>query len=184
MSTRTASSRRTFADLRGCRRILVVGSGGAGKSTLAIDLGRRLGLPVVHLDRLFWKPGWVEPTREEFLGALEAALATPRWIMDGNFSSTLPQRLAHADAVVFLDYTRWVCLRRVLERIGRSYGRVRADMAPGCPEHFDPAFLHWVWSFPKRSRQAVVSAVNDAGSDTAVFIFRSPRELATELARI
>ena len=180
----TRVPRHTLGDLRTRKRILVVGSGGAGKSTLARDLGTRLNLPVVHLDRVFWKPGWVEPTDAEFDARLNEALLAPRWIMDGNFSRTLPRRLEFADAAIFLDYPRWVCLWRVLTRVWQSRGTVRPDMADGCPEHFDPVFLRWVWDFRKRSRGKVVDALEASRGDTLVLAFRRPGDLKSQLSGI
>ena len=72
-------------------RIIIIGCGGAGKSTLARKLGEVLDLPVVHLDKLFWKPGWVETSREEFDALLAMELAKDKWIMDGNFNRTMPE---------------------------------------------------------------------------------------------
>ena len=67
------------------QKVLVLGCGGAGKSTFAVSMGARFSLPVVHLDRLWWLPGWVERSREEFDGMLAAELAKPAWVMDGNY---------------------------------------------------------------------------------------------------
>src|SRR6185312_15962095 len=128
-------------------RVAIVGVGGAGKSTLAVALGTRTGLPVVHLDRLFWKPGWRASEREELVAAQERALPVGgRWIADGNYGGTMPFRLARADTIVFLDLSPSRCLARVLSRAWRSRGRVRADMSEGCPERFwDPSYLAFLW---------------------------------------
>ena len=75
-------------------RIVIIGCGGAGKSTLARQLGEKLNIPVVHLDKLWWKPNWVESSREEFDAKLARELAKPRWIMDGNFNRPKPERIA------------------------------------------------------------------------------------------
>ena len=77
-------------------RIVIIGCGGSGKSTLARRLGELLNLPVVHLDKLYWHPGWVESTDEEFDAKLAAELEKPQWIMDGNFDRTMQMRLAPA----------------------------------------------------------------------------------------
>ena len=71
------------------RRIAIIGTGGAGKTTLALELGRRLGIPVVHLDRVFWRPGWVGPAADEWRETHRAALAADAWIADGNYGSTM-----------------------------------------------------------------------------------------------
>ena len=85
------------------RRILVIGNGGAGKSTLSRTVGQMLSLPVVHLDRLWWLPGWVNRTAEEFDALLSKELAKPAWIMDGNYRRTFSWRLRYADFCAVLD---------------------------------------------------------------------------------
>lgn len=134
-------------------RILIIGCGGAGKSTLARKLGEKLNLPVVHLDRLFWKPGWVEESKEEFDRKLAVELEETHWIIDGNFNRTMPQRLAKCDTIIYLDFSRLTCLLGVAKRIITTYGKVRPDMGEGCPERFDLEFLLWVWNYNKRNRQ-------------------------------
>lgn len=101
------------------RRICILGNSGAGKSTLAAVLGDVSGLPVVHLDRIFWKPGWIEAPEAEVCAAMTAAAENDAWIIDGNFKKTLPQRLEKADLVIYIDYNPIFCLWRVLWRMLR-----------------------------------------------------------------
>ena len=88
-------------------RILIIGCSGSGKSTLARALKEKLGLPVVHLDQLWWKPGWKNVTVEEFDSRLAMALNMDRWIIDGNYSRTMEARLAKCDTIIYLDFSRW-----------------------------------------------------------------------------
>lgn len=129
------------------QRILVIGSPGAGKSTLAHALAARTGLPLFHLDKLFWLPGWVERDREEGRAELAEVLAGERWIIDGNYGSTLPMRIARADTVVWLDYPTWLCLGRVFKRWWQYRGTARPDMTEGCPENLNLEFLLYVLNF-------------------------------------
>ncbi len=133
-------------------RILIIGCSCSGKSTLARAMGDKLGLPVVHLDQLWWREGWVNTTREEFDNCLERELEKDRWIIDGNYSRTMDKRIARCDTVIYLDFSRWVCLLGMLQRVLGSYGKVRPDMAPGCPERFDWEFIRWIWNYNKRNR--------------------------------
>ena len=152
---------------------MIIGCSGAGKSTLARQLGPLLALPVVHLDQLYWLPGWRTRSRADFDALLDAELAKPRWLMDGNFDRTLAHRLAACDTVIYLDYPRHVCLRRVGKRVLSNWGHRRPDMADGCPEKLDIAFLGWVWGFRRR-----YSAKYDAllaGCGRRVYRFRSPK---------
>lgn len=131
------------------QRILVIGCPGSGKTTLAVQMAKKIRLPLVHLDRLNWQDGWQPVSREVFDQRLAAELAKPAWIIDGNFNRTLPLRLEHCDTVVYLDYARWRCLLGVIKRVVTNYGKTRPDMGGNCPERFDPAFLRYVWSFRK-----------------------------------
>jgi len=135
-------------------RVIIIGCGGAGKSTLARKLGEMTGLPVVHLDQLFWKPGWVEMPKEEFDAVLLNEVAKEKWIMDGNYNRTIQQRLTRCDTVIYLDFSRLACLMGVLKRVVTTYGCVRPDMGAGCPERFDPDFLKWVWNFNQNKRES------------------------------
>lgn len=143
-------------------RILIIGCGGAGKSTLARQLGEKLELPVVHLDKLFWKPGWVEENSEEFDRKLAIELEKTKWIIDGNFNRTMPQRLSKCDTIIYLDFSRWACLWGVAKRIITTYGTVRPDMGEGCPERLDLDFLCWVWNYNKDKRQRNYRLLNEA----------------------
>lgn len=143
-------------------RILIIGCGGAGKSTLARQLGEKLNIPVVHLDKLFWKPGWVEETREEFDRKLIIELEKSRWIMDGNFNRTMPQRIAKCDTIIYLDFSRFTCLWGVIKRNLTNRGKVRPDMGEDCPERIDFEFLKWVWNYNREKRQRNYRLLNDA----------------------
>lgn len=143
-------------------RILIIGCGGAGKSTLARQLGEKLNIPVVHLDKLFWHPGWVESTQEEIDERIFREMEKPKWIMDGNYNRTIPQRLACCDAVIYLDFSRLACIAGVAKRILTTYGKVRPDMGEGCPERFDLDFLKWVWDFNKNRRESYYRLLNEA----------------------
>src|ERR1700754_1414770 len=115
------------------RRILIVGNSGGGKATLARRLGEKLKLPVIHLDVIFWKPGWGEIGDDLFRVEVERALRAPEWICDGNFAGTGDLRMPLADAIVWLDEPRIVCLFRAIMRAVTYRGRhKRPDMAEGC----------------------------------------------------
>ena len=110
------------------QRILVIGSPGAGKSTLASRLAERLGLPLIHLDREYFGPGWTTPTKPEWRAQVTALAARPAWVMDGNYASTFDIRVPRATAIVWLDLPRRQCLGSALWRVARHYGRTRPDL--------------------------------------------------------
>ena len=139
------------------RRVLVIGPGGAGKTTLARAIAARTGLPLVHLDSLYWRPGWEPTPRVEWESIVSKLVREPAWVMDGNYGGTLDERLGACDTVIFLDFARWVCLWRLFRR--------RPDLPDGCPERLNWEFVRWVWTYPTRRRQAVLdklAALDDA----------------------
>ena len=131
------------------KRILVVGCCGSGKSYISEKLSEITGIPIIHLDKLYWKRGWEERAREEFISLREKEMAAERWIIDGNYSYTLPIRLEKCDFVIYMHPTRVECILGILHRIIKSRGRTRKDMADGCPERLDMAFLEYTWNFEK-----------------------------------
>ena len=164
-------------------RIMIIGCGGAGKSTLARQLGEKTGLPVVHLDKLFWKPGWVSLSREEFDLVHQEAISRERWIIDGNFDRTIPQRLSRCDTVLYLDFSRWACVMGVAKRVLTTYGTVREDMGEGCPERFDLEFPKWVWDFNKNKREKNYRLLEEA-EGVEVIILKNRREVKRFLASL
>ena len=144
-------------------RIIIIGCGGSGKSTLARSLEALTGLPLVHLDAIFWSPGnWQHLEREEFDRILTEELEKPRWIMDGNYDRTLELRLQRADTVLYLDYNRAVCLLHWAKRVITNWGKARPDMADGCAEWFDPEFVSWIWNFNKNYRERSYRMLGEA----------------------
>ena len=157
-------------------RVLIIGCGGAGKSTLARKLGEKTGLPVIHLDQIWWEPGnWQHLEREEFDARLMVELEKPRWILDGNFNRTMELRLHKCDTVIYLDYPRIVCLKNWLGRVIKNWGHARADMAEGCAEWFDPDMAKWIWQVNRKNRKRYYELLNNLES-VQIHIFRSRRE--------
>ena len=138
------------------KRVLIIGSSGAGKSTLARRLSEKTGMKIIHLDKIYWKPNWVEPSKNEWKETLEKVMRDGEaWIMDGNYSGSLDIRLPACDTVIFLEISPAFCIYRVLKRVAFSYNKTRSDMAEDCPEKFDWEFLKWIWDFENRSKPKI-----------------------------
>lgn len=167
------------------KRILIIGSGGAGKSTLARKLGEATGIEVVHLDKLYWQSGWREPDKTEWRKtALKPELEKDSWIMDGNFGSSLEMRLMYADTVIFLDLPRTLCVRRILKRWLTYRGTNRPDMTAGCNEKIDVEFLMWIWNYPKRTKPKVESRLKKFEDSIVIVRLRSQKEIDGFVGRI
>ena len=164
------------------RKVLVIGSGGSGKSTFSRSLGTLLGLEVIHLDSLYWSAGWVEMPKPDWRKTVEGLLNRTGWIIDGNYSGTLEMRIEACDTVVFLDLSRLVCVWRLLKRAVLYRNQRRPDMAEGCPERLNLDFVKWVWGYRKRSRPKVVSLL-EATSKQVIWL-QSPTEVKRFLVAI
>ena len=162
------------------QRVAVVGSGGAGKTAFATELGRRTGLPVIHLDQIHWKPGWVETPREEWAKVVAKQIAGEQWVIDGNYGGTFEIRFERADTVVILALSRWRCTSRVLRRTLTHYGQ--EIQAEGCAERLEFKFLRWVWRYPKDSRRHLDAALDLFKGRVRVFELRTQREVRRFLA--
>ena len=166
------------------KRIVVIGNGGAGKSTFSRKLAEIMGIPLYHLDAYFWNPGWVSTKRPEWQAFLTDLLQRDAWIIDGNYSSTLDLRLQYADTVIFLDMPAPRCLLRVVKRRWMYRGKTRPDMREGCPEKLDAEFVRFVWGYDRRERPGVLRKLAALPADKAVVILRGSRAAARYLEEV
>ncbi len=166
------------------QRVLVIGISGAGKSTLSRALADRTGLPLIHLDREFWKPGWIETPRAQWREKVQALAAREAWVMDGNFNSTLDLRLPRADMLLWFDASAPRCVWRALKRVARTYGRVRPDMGEGCPERLDLDFLHYIATFNCKRRPRIAAQIAEHGAHLAPVMIRHDRDAQAFLDRL
>lgn len=161
------------------QRIVILGNSGSGKSTLARALGKRLSLAVVHLDRLFWEAGWVEPDADTFRARVRQAVAPESWICEGNYARrTFDLRLPRADVIIWLDTPRPTCVYRVLVR--SILNRARPDLPAGCTERLDRAFLaflNYVWNFDRRQRPGIEALRLALGPQVPVVRLRGARQI-------
>lgn len=155
------------------QRILVMGPSGCGKSTLARHIGKRLGLPVFHLDQAYWRAGWIKTPKANFRTEVERTAALPAWVIDGNYTDTIEPRFRNADTLIYLDIPTWLLMPRIILRTLFYYGRVRPDAALGCPERLDLAFLRFAWSWNRTQRTRVLAQANSFAGRKAILRTRA-----------
>ena len=161
------------------KRILIIGNSGSGKTTFARSLAEKTALPLVHLDRLFWRGNWESLPKEEFDPLLKAELEKEAWIIDGNFSRTLPMRLQYCDTVFYLDFPTVVCLWGITKRLFQYYNRTRPDMGGVCIERLDKEKIQLykaVLGYNKRHRERYRLLLSEQ-TKAKVITFHSRKEV-------
>lgn len=127
----------------------------------------------------FWLPGWVQRSRSDIMRLTAKAVAEERWIMDGNNPRNMPIRLPRTQMIIWMRPSRWASLCGVYGRVLRSYGRVRSDMAEGCPEQLpDREFLSYIWNFEKFDAPRIRRIITEHGAEVPVLELRSRKETA------
>ena len=146
-------------------KIIVIGCPGSGKSTFSRALHNRTGIPLYHLDMMFWNADKTTVERRVFLDRLSAVLEKDSWIIDGNYGSTMEIRLASCDTVIFLDYPTDVCLDGIRARRGKP----RSDM-PWTETEEDAEFTELIKSFDQRKRPQVLELL-EKYNDKNIIVF-------------
>ncbi len=155
-------------------RICVIGGSGNGKTVLTNNLGRKLNLPVFHIDSVNFFQNWVERDKAERDKLILDKSNEEKWIIDGTYAKTLIERFDKADLIIFLDYSTCAQLRGVLKRKFK-YGNKAREEIEGCEEKIDFKFLKFVLGYRKNKRPAIVELLNN--TNTRKLIFKSRRQL-------
>ena len=160
------------------RRIIVVGCQGSGKTCLALKLGRKLGLPTVHLDVLYWRPGWKASDTASFRTRVADAIAGDSWVVDGSFSGlAFDLTLARADTLVIIDRPRWLCQWRIAWRSAFDRDQMRPDLPEGCPEQFDWNLIREAWRYNADRRPTIEAERLKYGAAVPVVRLSRDREI-------
>ncbi len=160
------------------RRVLIIGCCGSGKSTFAKKLNKILKLELIHLDKLYWKPGWQRSSQVEWTKIVQEIIEKDSWIMDGNYDSTLDMRIVKADTVVFFNFPRITCLYNTFKRAlrGKLFKVVRSDIKEGCGEKLDWTFLKWIWKFNKEVRLNYLEKLYKLKKEKEIIILHNYKE--------
>lgn len=168
-------------------RIVIIGSAGAGKSTLAQKLGPLLNIEVIHLDRHFWQPDWKEHSiKTRIVKQQQLIREKDQWIIEGTYLDSSDIRLNAADTIIFLDIPGYLCLWRVIKRRFQDAKKVRPDLPEGCREQLSIPYILKVLVFPQKGRRLLLKKIKDirkreekesALHQKAIFTCRSNKDL-------
>ena len=159
-------------------KIAIIGNAGSGKSNFALQLHKKLGLPLYHLDQYFWKPGWVEPERAEFHVIHNQLCDKESWIIEGIATGCFEYRAQKADILIFIDMPTWLCFYRIFKRLITNFGKEYFSSAKGCPER-GPSwkFLKFVWNFNKDRKPTILSILDQYRFKKPLYIIKNQKEL-------
>lgn len=161
------------------KKIIVIGCPGSGKSTFSKQLHSKTGIPLYHLDRMFWNEDKTTVEKRVFLERLSATLEKDEWIIDGNYASTMELRMQKCDTVIFLDYPLEICLAGIQERRGKA----RSDMPWVESDSPDEEFLRFIQSYNTQSKPQVLSLL-DKYADKHILIFKTRSEASAFLSQL
>lgn len=138
-------------------KIMVIGYSGAGKSTLSKILASHYNVPILYLDKVQFKAGWVERDDQEAIEIIEDFLNNNNeWVIDGNYHRRLyEKRAVLADQIIYLNYNRFLCLSRAIKRKNEYKNKVRESMTEGCEEKIDLSFIWWILFDGRRSKYKI-----------------------------
>jgi adenylate kinase family enzyme len=159
------------------KRVMIIGSSGSGKTTVALKMAEKLSLPLIHLDYHFWKANWEVPSDDEWRNKLQNLVQEDKWIMDGNFTSSLDIRLNRADTIVFVDLPRFIRIFRVIKRWYNNRNSNRPDLPQGCKEQIDMKLLKSVWNFGKKRKPEIINTLEQHKGDKNIFILKSSNDI-------
>ncbi len=153
---------------------------------LAREMCARAGLPVVHIDRIHWQPGWRERSAEVKTRLCREVEARDRWMFEGGHSATWPERVARADLLVWIDRPVGLRIWRVLRRTLTDLGRTRPDLPQGCTERLDllPEFLRFIWTTRRSARIRLDRLTETAPPSCQIVKLCSDREVAAFLSTL
>ena len=160
-------------------KIAIIGYSGSGKSTLARKLAAEYNLPVLHFDRVQFRPNWeIRPQASKEIMVKTFLDLHKDWVIDGNYSGlSFERRMAEADVIILLLFNRISCLYRVIYRYLKYKNATRPDMADGCKEKLDAEFVKWVLrdGRKKESQQRYQRVISQYPQKTIVI--RNQRQL-------
>lgn len=152
------------------KKVIVIGCPGSGKSRLSKALSEKTGLPLYHLDMMYWKADKTQVEKSLFLERLSEAIENEEWLIDGNYSSTMEMRLEACDTVIFLDFPKELCIKGIMER----FGKPRSDM-PWIETEEDAEFMEYIKGFNEQSRPAIIKLL-EKYCEKNIFVLKNREE--------
>jgi len=164
-------------------KIMIVGNCGSGKSTFARTLGNVLNRKVTHLDKLYWKKGWVRMPSEEWEPLMKELVKEENWIIDGNYNSTVGIRLQAADLIIYFNLPKYICLYRIFKRYLLQNNGRQFDKVDGLGEKVDWGLIKWILCYPKKEMEQQLEQYKKAKQIYTIYNSTDAKDLIKVLQR-
>ena len=161
--------------MKKANKISIIGGSGTGKTTLADNLGKKLDIPVYHIDGINYLENWEKRDEKERDKIILEKVNESKWIIEGTYRSTLRQRLERSDLIIYLDYSSVAQVRGILERYVKGHGKEKREIK-GCKERMSLEFLLWTWNWRKNKRNSIIDNIKNIDKDK-ILIFKNRRQL-------
>ena len=177
-----AASRSAARAAAAAKRILVLGSSGAGKSRFTKRLCALLQISPIHLDALFWQPGWTPSHQREWRRRVTLLVEREAWIMDGTYEASLDLRLPSAQSIIYIEASRYKCLWRALTRALRPSDRRPPESPLG--QRIDFGLVRYIWRFPAVTKSQILSLIREYGKEEQFMVLDGPRQVTQFLSYV
>lgn len=174
--------------LQDVKKIAVIGCSGSGKTYVSFKLAAKLKLPIYHLDQYAWKPGWEKVDFEELSRVHHDLCQKDSWIIEGIYFKLLHERIEAADAIIFLNMPRYICIYNVIKRAIINHGMITPGNPEGCHQKIFSfkfiEFLQWIWLFNDKHQQKIFDALNLVQNSKHIYILKSMQEVNDFILKI
>lgn len=161
------------------KKVIVIGCPGSGKSTFSTKLAKLTHLPLIHLDSLYHQEHWDSDQavkKQQWSDTVTSLVKDDQWIIDGNYKSTMDIRIEAADTIIFLDYSRALCMWRTLVRRWQFRNKKRSDMPSSWKEKISYDFLKLIWNYNTEQRPNLIAELEKRSYQKEIHILKTPQD--------
>jgi adenylate kinase family enzyme len=160
------------------KKVIIIGGGGSGKSSLADRIGKYTGYPVYHLDNLLLDSNWIMKDKSKWEEISQIFLTKDSGVVDGNYSSSMPNRVKWADVIIYIDIPTHIQLLRIIRRHIRNKIGIdkRVGFPDGSKEKMSLKFILWTYHWNSNHREKLLSIL-DSQKDKKILIIKEARSL-------
>ncbi|MDO9628461.1 MAG: hypothetical protein Q7I99_01055 [Acholeplasmataceae bacterium] len=165
-------------------KILVIGYSSSGKSTFSKRIGNVYNIPVLHIDKIFFSPNWVERDKTQVEQEIREFMKSDSWIIDGLYRNQARERFEIADQIFIFDFNRFKCLYGAVVRRVKFHNQIRDSIAEGCKERLNFSFIWWILFGGRKKESKVLLKSIQTTYHNKVIVFKNRKQTNNYLKQI